>query len=282
MPSQHCTMRRRLCCLSVLAMLGTLAGCQDGGQGFAFGPSEPEGERWTIRCYVSTAPNHQAEVDSLAEGLKRVDGLSAKGVRTEHGATSSKLLYGSYRKIVDAKTNVVRFPDELTRDMAIIRRLTMGSGRPFLGAECELVTKKNLGPPEWDVRNAKGELTLQVATFFNEGRFQERELAAVQYVELLRGEGYEAFYYHDPFGKSFVCVGAFPASAVIRRRDGTAEYSPALRELIASKEEFQYNLVNGRITKTRQGAGEFQPIPSCLIPIPQTDTTSDEWEWRAP
>ncbi len=194
-------------------------------------------------------------------------------MRVKHEAQTSTLYYGTYRKQYDAQLKTMKFPPELTRDISVIRSLTMGNQVPFLFAQFELMNRKNIGPPEWDLVKAPGEMSLQVAVFFNEADFQERELAAVQYCEALRKEGFEAYYHHYDTGRSVVCVGSFPASAVTVRMDGTEEPAREVRELIARKEEFKYNLVNGRIVKFRGPSGEFQPTPSCLIRVPRPDVT---------
>ncbi len=249
------------------------AGCERGGGGGGGNVFEmlddQKGERWTIRAFQSMAPDHERVVNALAEELKKVRGINARAVRVKHEAGASTLYYGSYKKTYDSKTQTGKFPPELTQDITLIRSLMLGTQSPFLLAQIELMNRKSVGPPELDLARAPGDLTLQVAVFYNEGEFQERELAAVQYAEALRQEGFEAWYHHFDTGRSVVTVGHFPSSAVVVRLDGTEEISQDVRDLIARKDEFRYTLMNGRVMKVRRPTGEFQPAPSCLVPIPR-------------
>lgn len=269
-------------CVALLAVcvLAPL-GCEENGGKFRIG-DDLAGERWTIRCFQSTSPEHEKIVNNLAEQLRKVQGVNAKAVRVKHEAGTSVLYYGSYRKQFDRKTNSTKFPPELTQDMLLIRALTMGSQNPFLLAQCELMNKKVIGPPEWELTRAPGDLSLQIAVFFNEGEFQERELAAVQYTEALRKEGVEAYYHHYDNGRSIVCVGHFPATAVTRRTDGGEEYAPEVDAVLRQNQEFRRMAVNGQYMRVRDPAGEFKPVPSALIRIHGADSTENEFETPTP
>jgi hypothetical protein len=280
-PLQSCLPGRAVLGVGLFVSSLWFAGCQNGGGRLLLGDDQT-GERWTIRCIQSTAPDHERIVNTLAEQLKKVRGVNASTVRTKHAAGFSVLYYGSYKKRLDPKTNTTTFPPELTQDMVLIRSLRMGSQNPFLMAQCELMSKKTIGPPEWDLDKAPGDLSLQIAVFYNEGEFQERELAAVQYVEALRKEGFEAWYHHFDNGKSIVCVGHFSATAVSRRPDGTAEYASEVEALMRQNDEFRRMWVNGQPMKVRGPAGDFKPIPSVLIRVRGTDTTQNEWAVPSP
>ena len=253
---------------AAVALLG-LAGCTQGssGGGNLFGGDG--GEKWSILCLRSSGPQHAQQIDSLADSLRRVNGLNPRAVRVEHTPTSSALYYGTYAKQYDAQKKVSRFPPDFTRDIRLIRSLALGNQRPFLYAEPELIGTKNIGPPEWDLRRAPGDFSLQVAVFYNQGEFQQREEAAVQYCEMLRKEGIEAWYYHGQTGKSIVCVGHFPSSAVVTTPEGNREFGPEIKEMIARKEEFRYNLVNGYKIRSRTPSGETRYAPSFLVAIPK-------------
>lgn len=263
----------------VLLMMagGVFAGCDQGG-GSLFEPGGQTGERWTIRCFQSVAPDHERAVNALAEELKKASGIRAGAVRTKHEANLSTLYYGSYRKVYDATTGTTRFPPELTKDITTIRSLIIAQRSPFLLAQCELMNQKNIGPPEWNLSRAPGDLSLQIAVFYNEGDFEERELAAVQYCESLRKEGIEAWYYHYDNGRSIVCIGHFAATASMGRLDGGEEMAQEVKDLIAKREEFKYNLVNGRVMRIRMPSGEFLPSPSCLVRIPRAGGPADGME----
>jgi hypothetical protein len=249
-----------------------MAGCTQGGGGGGgdglFG-NNVRGEKWSILCLRSNVAQHEQQINALAESLKKVAGINPRAVRVEHTPTASTLYYGTYGKQYDAEKNVTMFPPVFTQDIKLIRSLALGNHRPFLYAAPELISRKNIGPPEWDLRRAPGDLSLQVAEFYNQGDFQQREEAAVAYCEMLRQEDIEAWYYHDESGKSFVCVGHFSPSADVRTPDGKRDYGPEVKQLIARKEELQYNLVNGYKVKSRVGPGEMRYTPSFLRPIPK-------------
>ena len=77
--------------------------------------------------------------------------------------------------------------------------------------------EKDVGPPEWDLKNARGVYSLLVAIFNNdpEKHYYGRKKIAVAYCKQLREQGFEAYYNHDA-SQSHVTIGVFPASAVAR------------------------------------------------------------------
>jgi hypothetical protein len=274
--------RGRIFCLGIAVCLPWFAGCEKGAGGrLSFG-DDLTGEHWTIRCFESAAPEHERIVNNLGEQLKKIQGVNAKVVRVKHEASRSILYYGTYKKQFDPKTNVTKFPPQLTQDILVIRALRMGTQTPFALAECELMNKKVVGPPEWDLIKAPEDLSLQIAVFYNEGEFQDRELAAVQYVEALRKEGVEAWYHHYDNGRSVVCVGHFPASAVTRRQDGSEEIGPDVEALMQKNEDFRRMSVNGRMMRVRMPSGEFKPLPSSLIPVRAPNAAKNEYSFPAP
>lgn len=272
-PVRRPLVRTRLCVACVAAGLAALSGCDPASNRTVLRQDAVGGETWSILCLRSSAPDHVRITEELADGLRKTGGIDARAVRVQHDSGSSAIYYGTYRKQYDPRTGVSRFPPELTRDISLIRSLSVGNQCPFLLAQTELVGGvKSVGPPEWDLRRAPGDLSLQIAVFYNEGEFQERETAAVQYVQALRAEGIEAWYLHGPEGRSIVTVGHFPFTAMTLRIDGSQEVRPEVQELQNSREEFKYNLVNGRIMRIRAPNGEFRPMPSFLVPIPRPGT----------
>lgn len=255
-------------------------GCDQGTGGITLTPAPAGGERWTIRCLQSTAADRKRTIDLMAEALRKVKGLNPQQVRTQHSVAISTLYYGSYAKVFDAQTNTMRFPPEMTKDIKFIRDLTQGDQLPFRLAEPELVENKAEGPPEWDLRKAPGQYSLQVGVFYNEGEFQERQAAAVQYCKVLRDEGIEAWYMHGDNGRSIVTVGHFDEkqTQMVKQPDGSLDYSPEIKRVLAQKEEFKYNLINGRIRQTRRPGMEFAPDLSFLVPIPtEKDLAAPDW-----
>ena len=73
-----------------------------GGPGL-FQSSSRSGERWTIRCYQSAAPDHAETCEHLAKLLRDVPNLKASAVRVRSDAFSSTLYYGEYAKVPAAE-----------------------------------------------------------------------------------------------------------------------------------------------------------------------------------
>lgn len=166
----------------------------------------------------------------------------------------SRIFYGRYElKYVRPAAGdlVVEQSKALKDDLAYIKQLASGSSYPFLTARAMPVPIDDIGPPEWDLRNAKGVYTLHVGVTYPTPELRDYKAAAVEWVKVLRADGYEAYYYHHPDRpKSDICVGTFGADAVIDEKGGGRRYSDAVISL-QSKGDFKWNLENGlRVTKT--------------------------------
>lgn len=287
----HHSGRRRWAAVAVVAGLTAgawMGGCTMGGSsggragsgrtGGLGAPAPTEtGEFWTIQCTRAVGPDHRRIIDNLAAGLRNVRQLDPKAVWTQHEAAESFLYYGRYHQTADARSDSPVFPPEYTRDIQFIRILAMGSEYPFARAMPVSIAPNPVGPQEWDVRRAPGDLTLQVAVFFNEGEFQQRMEAAVEYVKYLRDHGIEAYYYHGNNGKSIVCAGHFDKPAGVDWEDfgpdDAKEIWPQAEVLIAKDNNLQYNLVNGCINRravvAKDGSIQKVPYASFLIRIPR-------------
>jgi hypothetical protein len=257
---------------SLLFLFG-LAGCatnqaKDGGSRPLFSQASSGAELWTIRCAHSDSPDHARDMGSLAEMLKRVQGLQAKNVRLDTTPTGSTIYYGQYTKVASAKTGRLVFPAQYQQDIELIRRLSVNQRTPFFYAEPEQISKPNAGGlGEWDVSMAKGVYTLQIAVFYNTPNFSQREVAANEYVRLLREGGYSAYYRHEQV-RSYVFVGDFNETDIIFA-GGTPQLGPKVEQFIARNEaEFRHISENGQIIKQQMPNGQFAPPLSYLVPVP--------------
>jgi len=269
--------------LAGLGLLPNLAcdgpGLTGGGPGL-FGPARPSGERWTICCLRSRAPDHAEICNQLAELLKRVRGLNARAVRVQSDAAGSALYYGEYAKVPSPSDGSLVFPPELRRDLSFIQRLTLNQSMPFALAVPEPFDKGETGGhPEWHVSNATGTHTLQIAVCYNTPTFDQRKEAAEQYVGVLRNEGYKAYHLHEAV-KSYVFVGDFDQSDVVQTPDGRRGYGPRVAEFIARRpnDEFRYMTENGYLRKITGPDGQMVPLASQLVPVPRGGSTVSRGE----
>lgn len=217
----------------------TLFGRQDS-------PSASNKGQWTIECRVETGPDHERNTNALADMLRRTPDLSARQVRTEHDADTSRIFYGAYRRTLDQETGLDRFPPEVQQTIRYIRQLRMNPSRqPFIHARCVPIATPDEGPPEWDLRRADCMYSLQIAVFYNRGDFTARKKAAVEYAKHWRSKGYDAFYFHGPV-RSHTLVGKFDKSALTKTRTGKSKYAKQVIDLQNKEPEFAWNIENGR------------------------------------
>jgi len=224
------------------------------------------GEGWTIECIELGGPDHRTNAGAVADALRMTPGVDPEevSVRATHG--TSAVLYGRYLRKIDRLRGTREIPDDLKRDLKMIKELTDEHGRRlFLAARMVPEPIADKGPDHWNLENASGEYTLQVAVFFPSPQVDDFKQAAVDYVAELRRKGYEAFYHHGE-SKSVVTVGVFGPDAVVTS-GGRVGYSAQVREL-QRKESFAYNVTNGAIWTAKVG-GEEAPVRSLLVRIPK-------------
>lgn len=206
-------------------------------------------EIWTIECRVCTGQGHAAEAETYAKSLRNVRELKPNLVSILKEKDRSRVIYGQYElKYVRAAGNEVVIEQKNTQiqnDLNFIKKLASGEVHPFLTARTMAMPTEDVGPPEWDLRTAKGYYTLQVGVTFATPALHDYKGAAVEWVRALRQDGYEAYYYHNPDSqRSSVCVGTFGPDAMVKERDGTQHYSDAVLRL-QSKGDLGFNLENG-------------------------------------
>lgn len=253
-------------------------------EGSPFGRKAGDSEVWTIECNEYAGENSRAMADNMAAALKKVEGLKADAVRVDRHEDRYRVLYGSYPlKYVQAKVSkdsqvqgdlVIDLSDEIKRDLRLVRSLALGEEYPFFSARPIPEPAKDVGPPEWDLRTAKGVYTLNVGVTYNTPTMHNHEEAAVEWVRVLREQGYQAYYYHAPDGgRTSICVGTFGDDALVTGPDGKSQYSEAVQAL-RKQGDFQYNLENGlRIYRKAVNPDTGQPERianwSFLVKIPQ-------------
>ena len=248
---------------------GAVAGCVGAGRSgpgaSAFGA---KGAPWTIQCMELSGPHRVGQAQQVAETLRRTPGIRAEDVfvRDEPDG-AARLYYGTYYRRTDPKSGQRTMPPQLRTDLDLLKQLGAGHQAIFLQAIAVRMPTADVGPGEWNLRNVQATYSLQVGAFEPTDDFWQFKEAAVQFCELLRKEGYEAYYYHDR-ALSVVTVGRFGPDAVVVGRDGRTYYSAEVQAL-QQQELLKYNLVNGGIVKVRDDRGQGVPVPSRLVEVPR-------------
>lgn len=259
------------------------------GQTHVIGEKEP----WTIECNSYVGENAGEMADTMASALKRTEGIDPDQVWVAHEADRSRVFYGTYlQEYMEAQTDgaehlqgdvIVALGDEIKRDLRFIRSLAMGSQYPFFSARPLPKPIEDLGPSAWDLNLAQGTYTLQVGVTYNTPTLHNYKKAAVEWVRVLREDGWEAYYYHHPEApKSSVCVGTFGPEALVDEGGGRTRYSDRVNAL-RKQADFMYNLENGhrmfRVAKDSETGEEVEmPNWSFLVKIPRDEATGASLE----
>ncbi len=279
-----------------------------GGGGSGSGRRVGDAEVWTIECNAYEGSRREAMADGMAGALKRVSQLRSQAVWVTHGDDQSCVYYGKYKlRFVEAQVDsdahsrgdaYVKLNKEIRRDLQFIKTLAVGEKHPFLQARPIPKPLEDVGPSEWDLRNAKGVYSLQVGVTYNTPSLHNYKQAALEWVRVLRQEGHEAYYYHAPDEpRSCVFVGTFSEDALIvwqetvpHEATGTvqnvrrARYSEGVNALRAQG-DFAYNLENGhrmyrKMRNEKTGKTARMPNASFLVKIPHREASDgDDTEW---
>jgi hypothetical protein len=223
----------------VLVAAAALGGCKRSLLSHSGGdlPAGDEDCQTILLTYLTDPENHVQHAEACRRGL--TEKLGWKGVFVISKAGQSELYWGRYRSVEEARTN-----------LATARAYQTGEGvKPFGKATVVTLPGKDIGPPEWNLRNCPAAYTLLVAVFTNdpERNYIGRRKFAVDYCRRLREGGYEGYFYHGPV-VSHVTIGAFGESAVEFKRDQPVERAvirdPRILEL-QKPGEFPHLAVNG-------------------------------------
>ncbi len=171
------------------------------------GPMIPSNAQFTLLCRSFTGPNHVAQASAVKGALLQSTNLP--GWYLVHQPERSELYYGYYAAVEDPNN-----PAETRRaqaDRQAVQAMDDGAGgKPFGKAVfVPLDTPDPSAPQQWNLVNARGAYTLEIASYTGAGRKE----AAVESVKQARETGVDAYYYHGD-AVSSVCIGTFPASAV--------------------------------------------------------------------
>ncbi len=274
--------RPGIAALTLLMLL--LQGCQASGPNTASGKNQkgsrsffrPKGAPWTILCLEMRGPSRMLHVQQIAETLKRSRGVRSQEVfvRDEDDG-AARLYYGTYYRRTNPKTGKRSIPKKLVTDLEFIKQLGDSGQSFFLGARKVRMPLPNVGNPDWDLKNAEGVYTLQVAVFEPTDDFWDCKQAASEYCKYLRKQNLEAYFYHAD-ASSMVTVGLFGEDALITQQKGLRRYSAKVKSLQKSNELLRYNRLNGAVYTAMSDKGQKVRVESRLVKIPGKDG-SDQW-----
>ena len=191
--------------LALAAAVGGMVGCID--------PSQTERGEYTILLKAFSGLRHVE--DAVHYRRETEQRTKWRGLYVVHGDNRSELFWGKYVAIKEAGPNLWTAKEwqapngENIYAMAIVV--------PIPG--------EDIGPPEWNLRNAKGKYTVAVAKYYNmpaQGlipAYTRRREDAVAYCKELRDSGVEAHFLHEA-AKSLVTVGTFPEGAIVSAGPG--------------------------------------------------------------
>ena len=271
-------------------------------------PAASNDAQWTIYCQAIGGPTHVELANALKTQL--VSSTPLKDWYVIHEDSQSVLYYGFYRSIdsSDAKDSIRAHSDQKQ-----IQSMATQNGEALF-PHCyfvEVTTPDPAAPSEWNLANANGYWSLQIAAYKDSPRRKE---FAVDAVREARKQGIPAYFYHGETTSS-VCIGAWPRSAVKEQDESTANapdpsqpllvlsqplpagaptevmdkegnrvraLAPRLEpldpSLIDAMQKYPNHVVNGVINTSRvkdSATGEMKEVqdPSFLVLIPQKQPT---------
>lgn len=250
--------RLRLIPLALLTLL--LAGCTAGNGGFSGGGASANAPLWAIRAASASGDDRARVAENQAAALRRVPGLKPDLVSVHDTGRERVVYYGRYQRIQGGADGAAGFKPDPRNDLELIRSLSTTVNNqpywPFLYATMEELPTARTAPAEWDLNNAQGHWSLQVAVFYNNEVITSRRELAEAYARELREQGHEAYYHHGAIN-SIVTVGLFPQDAVqtVMTPDPltgvqTATSRIADERILELQKTFTHNLHNGRRLNT--------------------------------
>lgn len=267
---------------TLLATLLFTSGCVSTGFG---GSRKGDEDVWAIRCITLNGPNAYQLANEYATALRRVDGLNPSLVQVMSDQDGTAVYYGEYRRIYAREMEDVRYDPDPGPALQKVRELRLPNEQvwPFILATMDVLPTYRSAHPEWNLKKAKGYWSYHVAVFYNTPEFRSRRSAAEEYCQLLREQGWPAYYDHGPVNSS-VYVGTYPKAAVVAMRSEnplTGRVKTTERivdpEMLRVQEAFPTSLHNGftffeRATNPRTGEVEKRlPAPSFPVRMPQAE-----------
>lgn len=190
--------------------------------------SPPADAQWTLYCAALDGPGHVEQANNVKEQLIKL--TSTQGLKdwyVIHQDNESVLYYGFYRTIDDARHD--KEAERAQGDRARIAALTDQTGNKLFRRVffVPVNAPDPAAPPQWNLCNADGYWSLEIAAYKDSPKRKE---AAVEAVREARAHGIQAYYYHGD-SISSVCIGAWPKNAV-QDGDDTVEAPASEQEIV--------------------------------------------------
>lgn len=261
---------------------------------------------WTIECNAFEGRQRQELAERVAVLLAEVPELDPGLIEVKHDEDRSRVNYGVYPiKFAETKTGVFSkevddvksvLSDRIRAELEFIRKLAIRDQYPFIHARAIPIIREIRGPSAWDLRRAKGKYSLHVGVTYATPNLQDYKKAALQWVEVLRDSGHEAYYYDDPDEpRVSICVGSFGPDAIrtkmvtnpaTNQEEPIQVYGQVVNDLRKQDPSFEYNLENGHkvFRKVEDDKGKVERLPnlSFLIEIPRDGQKLSDVKRRKP
>ena len=222
--------------------------------------------QWTLYCQAVAGPAHVEQAKAIQEQL--ISQTPMKDWYVIHQEGESVIYHGYYRTISDDDAKDRKEGERAQRDRKAIGGMTDQQGNRLFEHVyfVQLTAPDPAAPPEWNLANASGFFTLQIAAYKDS---PQRKEAAVEAVRAAREQGVEAYYYHGETTSS-VCIGAWPRAAVREQEEAAAQTSGdqdqdilVLPTPLPNQEKIDVRNDKGERVKTF--APRFEPIDPSLI-----------------
>jgi hypothetical protein len=258
---RNCIVRSCLCLvLAALCLSPAVGAAPSKSKAEANAAKEPQ---WTLYCQAIGGPAHVEQAKSAKEQLIKQSKL--KDWYVIHQDTESIIYYGYYRTINDPKDK--KESERAQRDRKEIGTLADASGN-LLFDHCffvEITAPDPTAPPEWNLLNAEGYWSLQIAAYKDS---PHRKEAALEAVKAAREQGLPAYFYHGETTSS-VCIGAWPRAAVKEQDEANAGAPDPEQDLLVLPQPLadQDNVVvrNQDGKRVRTLAPRFEPVDPSMI-----------------
>jgi len=222
----------------------------------------PTDAQFTIYCQGFDGPNHVELANNMKAQLLKATPM--KDWYVIHEDAHSVLYYGFYRAIDDSDPKDAQRARNDVRDIQGVS----GTDGERLFAHCYLVevtTPDPQAPTEWNLTNANGYWSLQIAAYKDSPKRKEY---AVDAVREARKQGIPAYFYHGPTASS-VCVGAWPRSAVKEQDESNARASDPDQTVMVFSQPlpsgFPTDLKDEDGNRVRALAPRMEPLDPSLI-----------------
>ncbi|MEA2710934.1 MAG: hypothetical protein QOF78_3535 [Phycisphaerales bacterium] len=220
--------------------------------------------QWTLYCQAIAGPAHVEQAQAVKEQLVQT---KMKDWYVLHQDAESVLYYGFYRTISDSDPKDKKEGERAKRDRLAISGMQDQQGNRIFDHVffVQVAAPDPNAPPEWNLLNATGYFTLQIAAYKDDTKRKE---AAVEAVREARAQGIEAYYYHGETVSS-VCIGAWPRSAVREQEEETARANDQTQDILVLPTPLPNNekvdVRNAKGERVKTFAPRFDPIDPSLI-----------------